>query len=532
MRLLHLEDDPTDALLIERAIKRADIAADITQVKSAADFCNQLESNTFDVVIIDHGIPGFNAQAAVKYSRQHQSIPVIVCSGAVQLEDVNARLQEGATDYVLKDQLWQLVSSLRHIDHDNKQQQHLARIEQYNAALHRLVDIAQQLSLARNLAAIMEIVRHTARELTHADGATFVLREAEHCYYADEDAIAPLWKGQRLPLQACLSGWVMTHEKSVAIEDIYADPRVPNDAYRPTFVKSMAIAPIRRSKPLGAIEVYWATPHATTAEEMKLLESLANTTATAIENVQLYSQLEQRVQQRTQEFQQVNRELEAYSYAVSHDLRTPLRAINGQLQILLEDFATQLNDDAKHCLTDALDSTRHMAALINDLLRLSRINQAVLQREPVDLSEMIGQVIERLRSQYPDRRLQVRIAPQVNVTADRGLLSAVVENLVSNAWKYTGTRPFTTIEFGVAGQATPTTYFLRDNGLGFDMTFAEKLFQPFQRMHNSTEFPGSGIGLATVRRIVERHGGHIWADSAPEQGATFYFTLSSSLDHP
>src|SRR5258708_40104072 len=131
MRFLHLEDDPTDALLIQRAIKRADIAAEITQVKSAADFCNELESNKFDAVIIDHGIPGFNAQAAVKYSRQHQSVPVIVCSGAVQPEDVNARLQEGATDYVLKDQLWQLVSSLSNIAPNNKQQQHLALLEKY-----------------------------------------------------------------------------------------------------------------------------------------------------------------------------------------------------------------------------------------------------------------------------------------------------------------------------------------------------------------------------------------------------------------
>lgn len=528
MRLLHLEDDPTDALLIQRALKRADLDAEVVHVSSAADFCGALEQHRFDAVIIDHGIPGFNAQAAVKCSQQHQAIPVIVCSGGIQPEEVTARLREGATDYVLKDQLWQLISSLRHIERDNKLQQRINQLESHNQAMYRLVEVVQQLSLARDLAAIADIVRHAARELTQADGATFVLRDNEQCYYVEEDAISPLWKGQRFPLNACVSGWVMTHAESIAIEDIYSDPRVPIDAYRPTFVKSLAMVPIRRSNPLGAIGNYWASPHTPTPEQLSLLEALANTTAVAIENVQLYAQLEQRVQQRTQELQEVNRELEAYSYAISHDLRAPLRAINGQLQILVEDFTAELGDEAKHCIADARDSARHMGALITDLLRLSRVNQTNLHREPINLSELITQCIERTHIQQPDRQIKTHIAANVTVSADRGLLNAAIDNLISNAFKYSSGRQVAEIEFGVMTDAAPTTYFIKDNGVGFDMKFADKLFQPFQRMHNSTEFAGTGIGLATVRRVIERHGGHIWADTKPDQGATFYFTLNNA----
>jgi len=294
MRLLHLEDDPTDALLIERAIKRTDIDTEITHVSSATDFCNALEQQHFDAVIIDNGIPGFNAQAAVRLSQQRQSVPVIVCSGGVQPEEVAARLQEGATDYVLKDQLWQLISSLRHLHHIGKQQQRISQLEDYNQAMQRLLKVVQQLSLARDLNTITEVVAHTARELSQADGATVALCDNEHCFYADEDAIAPLWKGQRFRVDASVSGWVMMHAESIGIEDIYQDPRVPVETYRATFVKSLAMAPIGRSNPLGALGSYWAKQHTPTAEQMSLLEALADATATAIENVRQYSQLEHR----------------------------------------------------------------------------------------------------------------------------------------------------------------------------------------------------------------------------------------------
>ncbi|HSC37343.1 MAG TPA: GAF domain-containing protein, partial [Chitinophagaceae bacterium] len=170
-----------------------------------------------------------------------------------------------------------------------------------NHTMERLLAAVQELSLARNLETVMHIVRTVARDLTGADGATFILRKNDRCYYADEDAIGPLWKGQDFPMHQCISGWSMIHHQAVIIEDIYADDRIPHDAYRPTFVKSLAMVPIRAVDPIGAIGNYWATPHLPTAEEVKLLQALADITTVTLENINIYNELEQRVKDRTAE---------------------------------------------------------------------------------------------------------------------------------------------------------------------------------------------------------------------------------------
>src|SRR5262249_54535531 len=175
----------------------------------------------------------------------------------------------------------------------------------------RLVEVVQRLSLARDVATVQDTVRSAARRLTGADGATFVLRDGDRCYYADEDAIAPLWKGQRFPMSACISGWSMLHRQPAVIDDIYADNRIPHDAYRPTFVKSLVMVPIRTLDPLGAIGNYGAAPHHPTDGEVKLLQALADTTAVALENVRVFTELEERVKARTAELEETNRRLEA-----------------------------------------------------------------------------------------------------------------------------------------------------------------------------------------------------------------------------
>lgn len=185
----------------------------------------------------------------------------------------------------------------------------MARLERHNAAMQRLITAVQELSLARNLDAIMAVVRRGARELTGADGATVVLRDGDYCHYVDEDAIAPLWKGQRFPMSMCISGWSMLNRQAVAIEDIYTDSRVPADAYSPTFVKSLVMVPIRAESPIGAIGNYWSKRRRVLPEEIELLQALANTTAVAMENVRVYKELEDRVAKRTEELEAVHREL-------------------------------------------------------------------------------------------------------------------------------------------------------------------------------------------------------------------------------
>src|SRR5919198_808629 len=399
----------------------------------------------------------------------------------------------------------------------------------YLRGMERLVAVVQELSLARDLATLMAIVRHAARELTGADGATFILRDGDQCYYADEDAIAPLWKGLRFPMSTCISGWAMLHRQHTVIEDIYADPRIPVAAYRPTFVKSLAMVPIRTLDPIGAIGIYWAARHQPTAEEVKLLQALADTTAVAMENVQVYAELEQRVRDRTAELEAANRELESFSYAVSHDLRAPVRHIDGFTRALAEDAGASLDATGRGHLARIQGATRRMSQLIEDLLALSRTTRQPVNRTNVDLAAVAREVAAALQGAEPGRAVEFAIPESLPASGDGRLLRVALENLVGNAWKFTAKCPQPRIAVGATtlpdGQVA---YTVADNGVGFDMAHAARLFGAFQRLHSEQDFPGTGVGLATVQRIIAKHGGRIWAEAVVGQGATFFFTLGRS----
>jgi signal transduction histidine kinase len=243
--------------------------------------------------------------------------------------------------------------------------------------------------------------------------------------------------------------------------------------------------------------------------------------------------------------------LEAFSYSVSHDLRAPLRAIDGFSQALLEDYADTVDEQARHYLERVRAGTERMGQLVDDLLGLARVSRGEINPQPVNLSEIARDVAAQLQAARPNREVTFVCAPALAVEGDLRLLRVVLENLLGNAWKYTGKRAHAHVEFGVladggsqmadgqscepgwgGGNDMPSAisdmrvFFVRDDGAGFDMRYVGKLFGAFQRLHTTAEFEGTGIGLATVRRIVHRHGGRIWAESAPDNGATFYFTLA------
>jgi light-regulated signal transduction histidine kinase (bacteriophytochrome) len=219
------------------------------------------------------------------------------------------------------------------------------------------------------------------------------------------------------------------------------------------------------------------------------------------------------------------REFEAFSYSVAHDLRAPLRGIDGFSQALLEGYSDNMDATAKRYLVKVRESTQYMAQLIDCLLALARISQGDIQREQVDLSAIAHETLRRLQTEYPDRSVDVQIADGLTCQGDSRLLGIAFANLLGNAWKFTGKRTDPRVEFGVTRNGARNAFFVADNGAGFDMAYSEKLFGVFQRLHTGTEFEGTGIGLATVQRIIRRHGGRIWAEGVPEQGATFYFTL-------
>ena len=235
---------------------------------------------------------------------------------------------------------------------------------------------------------------------------------------------------------------------------------------------------------------------------------------------------EEAVKEHATQLEASNQELEAFAYSVSHDLRAPLRSIDGFSQALLEDCADELDTQGKDYLERVRAGCQHMGQLIDDLLNLSRLTRREMHREAVDLSELAERIATRLRQAQAERQVEFVVVNDLIVQGDRTLLQVVLENLLGNAWKFTGTHPRARIEFGVAEVEGQPAYFVRDDGVGFDMAYADKLFGAFQRLHTVEEFPGTGIGLATVQRIVHRHGGRVWAEGAVEQGATFYFTLS------
>lgn len=223
--------------------------------------------------------------------------------------------------------------------------------------------------------------------------------------------------------------------------------------------------------------------------------------------------------------EEANRELEAFSYSVSHDLRAPLRTLDGFSRALLEDYGSALEAPAQDYLRRIMAAAQRMGRLIDDLLSLARVARADMRREPVDLTSAAQSIVTELQQAEPNRRIEVCIAPQLSAYGDRALLRVVLQNLLSNAWKFTGRTAHPRITFEAHEMDGRRVFAVRDNGAGFDMTYATKLFGPFQRLHSTSEYPGTGIGLATVQRIIVRHGGRIWVDAAVERGANFYFTI-------
>jgi light-regulated signal transduction histidine kinase (bacteriophytochrome) len=265
--------------------------------------------------------------------------------------------------------------------------------------------------------------------------------------------------------------------------------------------------------------------HFITADRLQILNLLLSTYEAAIQRNQELTRAKNELRTSNASLETANKELEAFSYSVSHDLRAPLRAINGFTSIVLDEGAEQLDEAGKGLLLRVQTACQRMGQLIDDLLSLSRVSRGELTRDQMDLGAIAQSIVTELQKNQPDRKVNVRIADGLTANGDARLLRVALENLLGNAWKFTSKQPDATIEFAAQQQGDETAFFVRDNGAGFDMQHAEKLFGAFQRLHSMDDFPGTGIGLATVQRIIHRHGGRIWAEGTPGKGAAFFFTL-------
>lgn len=405
----------------------------------------------------------------------------------------------------------------------------------------RLVGAVQELSLARDLDTVVEIVRKAARELTGADGATFVLRDGPYCHYVDEDAIAPLWKGQRFPMHACISGWSMLHRERVIIEDISTDPRIP-DAYQPTFVKSLVMVPIRTLSPVGAIGNYWAQRHCATDEQVQLLGALADSTSVAMENIAVYRTLEQRVEQRTEELAQSRAELarkhealleaqrqkEEMAALLAHDLKSPASGILLTCTARLR--SPSLSDAERRSWRGIQASADVINRLALNLVDLARNDDGAFTPRPVelDLRALLGSVAERMLPLAEAREQQISLSSELReprICVDHEVLHRVLQNLIDNALRHNRSAVVRLAAHDVADRVQIRVI---DEGPGIPEALRQQVFNKYKRLDGGSDVGrtvGHGLGLTFCRIAVEAHGGRIWVEPNQPTGAAFVVEL-------
>jgi signal transduction histidine kinase len=388
-----------------------------------------------------------------------------------------------------------------------------------------LLRVVQQLSFCRDMAGVMAVLRQSARELSGADGVTIVLRDGELCHYVEENAIGPLWKGRRFPLDSCISGWCMLHREQVAIPDIYADARIPHEAYQPTFVNSLAMTPIRSEDPIGAIGAYWSAHHVATPDELEVLQALGDSAAMAIANSRLIERL-----------QEANRRKDEFLSMLAHELRSPLAPLRNALHVLR--LHLRDDDDASGRPLALMDrQVQLLARIVDDLLDVARISsgQVALRSERVDLARLVRHSVEDRRDLLEGVGLELDVElPEtpVWILGDPLRLAQALGNTLENAGKFTPAGGRVTVRLALNGQAVVT---IRDTGIGIEPEVLPHIFEVFAQGHQPLDRRqgGLGLGLAVSKALVELHGGEIRAASAGAgKGTEFTLRLPREEEPP
>lgn len=404
------------------------------------------------------------------------------------------------------------------------------KIRHLNQQLFRLAQIIQQLTQAHKEEEVITLVTQAAAQLAYADGASFIIQKDDQCRYVAEQGLTPSLKGRTFPLDGCPAGRAILNRDLVIVPDMSqyqdASPTLLSSFHS---IKGLVALPILSEPPHGAIEIYWSGQPEMDPDIRQTLQTLCDATHIALENAVAFTDLENRVAERTRQLEQANKELEAFSYSVSHDLRAPLRAIDGFAQMLHEDYSPQLPPEAQRLLGVIRSNVSKMSQLISDLLTFSRAGRKAIVKQLIDMRQLFNDVFEELIQSEPERKIDFILAELPPVEGDIALLRQVVANLLSNALKFTRPRAEAQIRVNFQKQSPYVIFSVTDNGVGFDMRYVDKVFGVFQRLHRDDEFEGTGLGLALVQRIIAKHDGKVWIQSEVGQGTTVYFSL---LENP
>jgi signal transduction histidine kinase len=520
LSVLLLEDNAADAEVIRAAMKRGGLAADIKLASNKESFLEALDSAApFDVILADSGVAGYTGLNALQeVHERNPDLPVVFVLGTVDPTRVNAARIAGAFDVVGKNELSRLPHTVMLSKQFELMQRENARQKRYAAGWAQLIQTIQNLTGASNVERIFELVRQTARALVPCDGTIIALREGDRFRVVEEDSVQSLWKGRRLPVEGSIEGWVMRQRSAVAVPDVMVDVRLSQETYRDTFIKSLAMAPIRSHDPIGTIGLYWGRPHQPSTEELDLLQALADVTAFAYEGLQLQIGLEQRMDERMQELDATRSDLENVSQWLLRELRAPFRQAERAVR------SPGGAGDREQIAQAVASGGKQFDALTDGISNFLRSGRIPLHREQIDVTMLVRSVWRELEDgEGVQAELRLSLLPAVH--ADRALLRTAVRNILSNARKFIGLRPQGVVEVTTEPDSDETVFVVTDNGVGCDLKKATRLFSMLQRYHPGDDIPGAGAGLAIAQRIIRRHGGKIWAKSQPNEGMAIHFTL-------
>ncbi|NOU47508.1 MAG: response regulator, partial [Bacteroidales bacterium] len=509
LRILIVEDSEDDALLMLRQIKNGGYNIEYERVETEENLKIALNEKKWDIILADYKMPHLNGiEALTILNESCIDIPFIMVSGTIGEDVAVEAMKAGAHDYIMKNNLLRLLPAVERELHESEQRAEKRLLEQkQKLAENALLESEERYRIVADFTYDWEYWRSP-------DGSfLYISPSCERItgYSPAEFNVNP----------ELLSNIIHPDDRQMMIDHL----KIPMDSEK---ICEYEFRIISRNNQKYWIEhicqpVFGANGH---FQGRRASNRDITDRKQAEDKIRLLNmELEKRVIMRTTQLEAANKELESFSYSVSHDLRAPLRGINGFSQMLLEDYQDKVDEQGKNYIQRVRTATQRMAQLIDDMLNLSHVSSGEMNIIRVNLSEIAREIADELRKTQPDRQFEFINQEGIKANGDSRLMRIVLENLIGNAWKFTSKHPTARIEFGELHENDQQVFFIRDDGAGFDMNYAQKLFGAFQRLHTEREFPGTGIGLATVQRVIRRHGGKVWAESEIEKGATFYFTL-------